>query len=249
MTMPRPRLTAILITRDEARDLAACLDSVSFCDEIVVVDNGSTDATVEIARDHGARVVVTADWPGFGPQKQRALDLATGDWILSIDADERIPADLRRDILAALDASAAGFRINRRTDFLGRTLSHGGWYPDRVLRLARRDKARFTPDVVHEQLLVDGPVGDLPSDMLHHSYRSIADLLEKQRRYALASAARRRGEGRSGGLAIAIARSAWTFLRLYGLKAGFLDGAHGFVAAAAKAQETFWRYLAVGWER
>lgn len=246
----RPRLSAILITRDEAADLPDCLASLRFCDEIVVVDSGSTDATVAIARAAGARVVVTDDWPGFGPQKQRALDLAGGDFVLSIDADERIPADLAEEIRAAIGwGDRAGWRINRRSSFLGRFLLHGGWYPDRILRLAKREAARFTPDRVHERLVVDGAVGDLSADMIHHSYRSIDEVLDKGRRYGIAAAAERRARGRRGGLLVAILRAKWAFLRHYVLQAGFLDGAHGFVAALAKAQETFWRWLAVGWER
>ncbi len=249
--MSEPRLSAILITRDEAADLPECLASLAFCDEIVVVDSGSTDATVAIAEGAGARVTVTSDWPGFGPQKQRALDLATGDWVLSIDADERIPADLAAEIRAAIarGEAEAGFRLNRRSSFLGRFLLHGGWYPDRILRLARREAARFTPDRVHERLVVEGAVGDLSADMVHHSYRSIDEVLDKGRRYALASAAERRARGKRGGLATALLRATWAFLRHYLLKQGFRDGTHGFVAALAKAQETFWRWLAVGWEK
>lgn len=250
----RPTLCAIVITRNEAADLPECLASLAFCDEIVVVDSGSTDATVAIAEAVGARVIVTADWPGFGPQKQRALDAARADWVLSIDADERVPQGLAEAIRQAIESGAAeGYRLNRRSSFLGRFLTHGGWYPDRILRLARRSVARFTPDVVHERLEVAGAVGDLPggagSDLVHHSYRSIDEVLEKQRRYALASAAARRQAGKRGGLGPAIGRSVWAFLRHYVVKRGFLDGGHGFVAALAKAQETFWRYLAVGWER
>lgn len=254
MSGARPTLSAIVITRDEAADLPDCLASLAFCDEIVVVDSGSTDATVALARAAGALVIETTDWPGFGPQKQRALDAARSDWVLSIDADERVPAPLAEAIRRAIETGErAGFRLNRCSSFLGRFLAHGGWYPDRILRLARRSKARFTSDPVHERMEVDGAIADLSADpacdLLHHSYRSIDEVLEKQRRYALASAAARRGAGRRGGLGPAIGRSLWAFLRHYVLKRGFLDGAHGFVAALSKAQETFWRYLAVGWER
>ena len=246
----RPRLSAIVIAKNEAADLPDCLASLAFCDEIVVVDSGSTDDTVAIARAAGAVVRVTEDWPGFGLQKQRALDLSTGDFVLSVDADERIPADLADEIRAAIErGDRAGWRINRRSSFLGRFLLHGGWYPDRVLRLARRSAARFSPDLVHERMVVEGAVGDLDRDMIHHSYRSIDEVLDKGRRYALASAAERRSRGKRGGLVIALPRATWAFLRHYVLKAGFLDGAHGFVAALAKAQETFWRWLAVGWEK
>jgi len=248
--MTAPRLSAILIVRDEARDLPDCLAALAFCDEIVVVDSGSRDGTPDIARAAGATVLETPDFPGFGPQKQRALDLATGDWVLSVDADERIPPELAAEIRAAIAAPTAdGYRIDRRSQFLGRVMRHGGWAPDRVLRLARRAAARFSPDIVHESLIVDGRVADLASPMDHLSYRGIDEVLDKQRRYALASAEVRRRRGKRGGLGPAIGHGLFTFLKHYLLQAGFLDGAHGFVAAAAKAQESFWRYLAVGWER
>ncbi len=243
------RLSAILITKNEEANIGACLESVAFADEVVVVDSGSNDATVEIARRSGANVTVMPDWPGFGAQKQRALELASGDWVLSIDADERIPEVLRDQILAAMaDGTCAGYRLNRLSWFLGRPMRHGGWHPDRVLRLARRGKARFSSDIVHERLLVDGPVGDLSEPMLHYSYASVDDVLRKMRTYALASAAARRRKGVRAGLGIAIARSSFGFFKAYVLKAGFLDGKRGFVAACFKAQETFWRYIAAGWE-
>jgi glycosyltransferase involved in cell wall biosynthesis len=248
--MTAPRLSAILIVRDEARDLPDCLAALAFCDEIVVVDSGSRDGTPDIARAAGATVLETPDFPGFGPQKQRALDLATGDWVLSVDADERIPPELAAEIRATIAAPTAdGYRIDRRSQFLGRVMRHGGWAPDRVLRLARRAAAHFSPDIVHESLIVDGPVADLACPMDHLSYRGIDEVLDKQRRYAMASASVRRARGKRGGLGPAIGHGLFTFLKHYFLQAGFLDGAHGFVAAAAKAQESFWRYLAVGWER
>jgi glycosyltransferase involved in cell wall biosynthesis len=245
-----PRLSAIVIAHNEAANLPDCLASLSFCDEIVLVDQASTDATAALATAAGARVVQKPDFAGFGAQKQAALDAATGDWVLSIDADERVPEALAREIRAAVERGEhAGYRINRRTFFLGRYLRHGGWYPDRVLRLARRSAARFTDDAVHERLEVSGSIGDLQADMLHMSYRTVDDVLTKQRRYALLSAQARRARGAQGGLATALARSAFAFIKGYIVQLGFLDGACGFVAAVARAQETFWRYLAAGWER
>lgn len=243
-------LSAVIITHNEAHQLADCLATLSFCDEIVVVDSGSADGTAEIARAAGAHVSVTEDWPGFGPQKQRALDLARGDWVLSIDADERIDEDLAEEILAALaTGEKAGYRINRLTHFLGKPLRHGGWYPDFVLRLARRDAARFSDHSVHERLIVEGATGDLRTPIVHLSYPDIDEVLSKMRRYALATAAQRRSAGRRGGAFVAAVRAFFTFLKCYVLQLGFLDGAHGFVAAGFRAEETFWRYLAVGWER
>jgi glycosyltransferase involved in cell wall biosynthesis len=244
------KLSAIIITHNEAANLPDCLASLAFCDEIVVVDQASVDSTVEIAAKAGARVVERPHFTGFGRQKQAALDEANGDWVFSIDADERVPEALAREIRAVIArGDHAGYRVNRQTFFLGRYLKHGGWYPDRVLRLARRDAAHFTPAAVHERLDVKGSVGNLDNDMLHMSYRTIDDVLTKQRRYALLSAKVRRDRGVRGGVFAASVRSAFAFLKGYVLQAGFLDGAHGLVAARARAQETFWRYLAAGWER
>jgi glycosyltransferase involved in cell wall biosynthesis len=243
-------LSAIIITHNEAANLPDCLASLSFCDEIVVVDQGSDDDTAGIAVRAGAKVVAKPDFAGFGQQKQAALDAATGDWVLSIDADERVPEELAREIGAAIAAGVHdAYRINRRTFFLGRFLKHGGWYPDRVLRLARRSGARFTSDAVHERLEVSGSVSDLQTDMLHMSYRTVDDVLTKQRRYALLSAQARRARGAQGGLAAALVRSVFAFVKGYVLQLGLLDGSRGLVAAMARAQETFWRYLAAGWER
>jgi glycosyltransferase involved in cell wall biosynthesis len=247
---PGQKLSAIIITRNEAANLPDCLASLAFCDEVIVVDNASTDATAAIAAEVGARVVLKPEFAGFGLQKQAALEQASGDWVLSIDADERVPDALAREIRSAIAGGVhAGFRINRRTFFLGRYLRHGGWYPDRVLRLARRAAARFTADAVHERLEVSGSVGNLDTDMLHMSYRSIDDVLAKQRRYALLSAQARRARGAPGGLAAALARSVVAFFKHYLLQLGLLDGSRGLVASLARAQETFWRYLAVGWEK
>jgi glycosyltransferase involved in cell wall biosynthesis len=245
-----PRLSAIIITRNEAANLPDCLASLAFCDEIIVVDNASTDGTAEIAVKAGAHVIEKPEFAGFGAQKQAALDAATGDWVLSIDADERVPEALAREIRAAIERDDhAGYRIKRKTFFLGRYLKHGGWYPDRVLRLARRAGARFSKDAVHERLDVNGSVGDLETDMLHMSYRTIDDVLAKQRRYAVLSAQARRARGARGGLAVALVRGSLTFLNHYLLQLGFLDGSRGLVAAIARAQECFWRYLGAGWER
>lgn len=250
MSAAGPSLGAIVIARDEEDDIADCLAALAFCDEIVVVDGGSRDRTVALAEAAGARVTVRADWAGFGIQKQRALDLATTDWVLSVDADERVGAGLAGEIRAAIASGRHdGYRLDRLSMFLGRFMRHGGWHPDRILRLARRERCRFTDAIVHEALLVDGSVGDLAEPLTHYSYRDVDDVLTKLRAYALASAAVRRRRGRRGGLASALLRAHVAFLKAYLLQAGFRDGRHGLVAAIFRAEETFWRYLAVGWER
>jgi glycosyltransferase involved in cell wall biosynthesis len=246
--MTIPTISAILITLNEGRNLAECLESISFCPEKIIIDGGSTDETVEICHRYHGRVMFQSDWLGFGLQKQKALECATGEWILSIDADERITPELAAEIQQAIRSNAAdGYYIARRSQFLGRWMRHGGWYPDRVLRLARRANARFDPTPVHEKMLVSGRIAELKQPMLHYSYRSIEDVLAKQKTYALAGAAKKSGAGVSGGMAMALLRSGWTFVRLYVVQLGLLDGRQGLVAALAKSQETFWKYLAAAW--
>ena len=246
----RPTIGAFVITKDEEAGIAECLGMLRFCDEIVVVDGGSADRTVELAREAGANVVVRRDWQGFGVQKQRALDLMSTDWVLSVDADERVPEALAAEIVAAVGQPGRdGYRLNRKTMFLGRFLRHGGWFPDHVLRLARRAACWFSDDVVHERMLVSGDVGRLRTPLLHYSYPAVDDVLAKLRLYALATAEVRRERGRRGGLAMALVRAAFTFARAYVFRAGMLDGWQGLVAAVYRAEETFWRYLAAGRER
>jgi len=246
--MNSPSISAIIITRNEANNLSDCLRSVAFCDEIILVDNGSEDETCAIAQAHGAIIINSQHWPGFGLQKQRALDAAHGDWVLSIDADERVTPELALEIIAATQTDDVnGYWINRKSQFLGKWMRHGGWYPDRLLRLARRAKAEFDPTPIHEKMLVTGKTASLTAPLLHYSYRTIEDVLAKQKNYALAAAEKKRSAGVSTGLFAALGLGLWTFTRAYLLRLGFLDGRHGLVAAVAKSQETFWKYLAAAW--
>src|SRR5690606_33239293 len=163
------RLSVIIITRNEAANIEACLQSVGFADECIVLDSGSTDDTVALAAAFGARVETTADWPGFGPQKNRALDLATGDWVLSLDADERVTPELAQEIQAVLrEADFEAYDMPRLSSFCGRFMRHSGWWPDRVVRLFRRGAARFTDAAVHERVDARGPIGHLQPHLLHY---------------------------------------------------------------------------------
>jgi glycosyltransferase involved in cell wall biosynthesis len=245
--MQKPDLSAILITRDAALQLPDCLKTIDFCAEIVVVDNGSIDSTVSIAKDFGCKVIQTTEWPGFGVQKQRALDQARGSWILSIDADERVSQELRDEIALAIQSHHfQGYFINRKTQFLGRWMMHGGWYPDYVLRLARRDSCYFDPAPVHERLIVRGSTSKLSGQLLHFSYQDIDDVLSKQRRYALAGAEKIRAlRGSSVSIFVALLRAFWAFSRSFFFRLGFLDGRQGLLAALAKSQEVFWKYVAI----
>jgi len=243
-------LTCIIITHNEALNIEDCLKTLDFCKEVIIVDSGSTDATVSIAEAYGCKIVKTPDWPGYGRQKQRALDLVTTQWALSIDADERVTPDLREEILYAITRNQhSGYLIKRRTNFLGHWMRGGGWYPDFVLRLVRKDHARFDCAAVHEKIIVSGPVGRLNSFFLHFSYRTLGDVFTKQQRYALLSSKKIRSiKGGKISILLSIARAAWTFFRLFFLQRGFIDGRYGLIAAIFKSQEVFWKYVAVEFE-
>jgi glycosyltransferase involved in cell wall biosynthesis len=235
-------LSAIIITRNEARNIAACLDSVSFCDERIVVDSGSDDDTVAAAAAAGATVVVHP-WSGFGAQKNFALAQARGDWVLSIDADERVTPPLAAEIMATVKAAAAsGYEINRLSTFLGRPMRHSGWFPDYVLRLFRRDKARFSDDLVHERVICDGPIGRLAGVIDHHPVHSIEDALRRVDSYSTAGAVMLASKRRVS-FASGIGHGLWSFLRAYVVRLGFLDGREGFLLAVANAEGTYYRYM------
>ena len=239
-----PRLSVVLITRNEIRNIGACLRSVGFADEIVVVDSGSTDGTVEAARAAGARVLQPPDWPGFGPQKNRALDAAGGDWIFSIDADEQVTAELAASLRSAIHSGKYdAYEIHRRSSYCGQYMAHSGWYPDRVVRLFRRGAARFSEDLVHERVVTQGPVGRLQGDLLHDSMPHFESVLAKLDRYSTAGALALMHRGVKGSLAKALGHGTWAFLRTYVLKLGFLDGRLGFALAVSNAEGTYYRYM------
>jgi len=242
-------ISVILITKNEAANIQACLQSVSFANEIIVVDSQSSDKTVEIAQQMGAKVTITSDWPGFGPQKNRALDLATGDWVLSIDADERVTPELQAEILAitANSESSAAYMIPRLSWYCGRFMRHSGWYPDYVLRLFRRGQARFTEHIVHEtvQLIEAGTAGHLKNHFLHYSFMNTEQVLEKINKYSSAAAEQAFAQGRRSTVSGAFLRGCWAFIRTYLLRLGFLDGPQGFALALSNAHGTYYRYLKI----
>src|ERR1700746_4046971 len=241
-------LSLIVITKNEEASIARCLGSVKIADELVVVDSGSTDRTVEIARAHGANVVSTTDWPGFGPQKTRALDLARGDWIISLDADEWIePGSMAVIEKAIADPNApSAYRMSRRSRFCGNIIRHSGWSPDYVGRLFRRDRARFSDHLVHESLIVDGPIRRLDMRIEHDSITSWSDAQDKIERYSIAAAHQLRSHGCAGSPLKASLRGWSAFLKTYVWRAGFLDGAAGWHVAEYNRRYTDakWRRLA-----
>jgi glycosyltransferase involved in cell wall biosynthesis len=239
-----PRLSVALITRNEAHNLPDCLRSVAFADEVVIVDQGSSDGTAAVGREHGARVIAVDDWPGFGPQKNRALDACRGEWILALDADERVPGELRAEIEATLaNPSFDVYEMPRRSSYCGRFIEHSGWSPDYCRRLFRRGTARFSEARVHESLVSERPVGRLRSHLLHYSFRSMDDVLDKVNRYSSESARMLVAKGRRPGLATALLHGLAAFLRTYVAKRGFLDGRHGLMLAISNAEGSYYRYV------
>jgi len=242
----RKTISAVLITHNEAENLPDCLASLQdWVDEIVVVDNHSSDDTVRIAQQHGAKVLQTPDWPGFGLQKNRALDLATCDWVLSIDADERVTPELMAEIqsILATEPMLTAYEIPRLSWYCGKFIRHAGWRPDFVLRLFERDSARFSDDLVHERVVPTGNVGQLKHALLHYSYRNFSQVLHKVNAYSSASAQQAFASGKRSSVAGALGHGAWAFFRTYVLRAGFLDGSHGLALSISNAQTSYYKYL------
>ena len=242
------RVSVTIIAWNEEDRLEACLESVGWADEIIVIDAESTDKTVQVAREFTDKIWVRP-WPGFAAQKNFALELAEGEWILSLDADERVTPALRSriDAIVRADGPADGYAIPRRNLFWGAWVRHGGLYPDYQLRLFRRGAGCFVDSAVHESVMVAGRVEKVAEPLLHHSYRGLDDFVTRSNRYSTLAAAelvRRGGHPTLLGLAL---RPLGRFLSMYILRAGFLDGWRGFVLAVLYANYVFLR-MAKAWE-
>jgi glycosyltransferase involved in cell wall biosynthesis len=236
-------VSATVITRNESANIRECLQSLQWVSEILVVDQFSEDGTAEVARSLGARVV-QEEWHGFSGQKNLAIDEAQGPWILSLDADERVTPDLQREIEAILEANGPedGYHVARRNYFCGQWIRHGGWYPDYSLRLFRKDAGRFALRSVHERVVLQGRTGYLKHPMEHFTYASVGDYLNRMERYSRLAADEVLSGGRKPGWASMLFRPFFTFLKMYGLKRGFLDGREGFFLAVSYAYYTFLKY-------
>ncbi len=235
-------LSVVVISHDAAAQIEACLSSVSFADEILVVDSGSTDQTLDIAHKLGARVL-EKEWLGFGRQKQFAVAAAANDWVLCLDADERVSEALKAAILAELAAPRANAcamaRCNR---FLGRWLRHGEGYPDWSVRLFHRGHARWSEDAVHEKVLSDEPPLRLTGDLLHDSAESLHKYLEKQNRYTTLQAAQLLAVGHNGGVGYLLFSPLLRFVKFYLLHRGFLDGLPGLIHISIGCMNSFNKY-------
>lgn len=237
-------ISAILITKNEEDNVRDCLASLVFAEEIVVVDSGSADNTEEICRSDPRVRWFAEDWKGFGPQKNSALEKARGPWVFSIDADERVTEELAREI-ASLDLASSpieGYRVPRKSFFGRRWVRHGGWYPDYTIRLWRKGDGRFVDRSVHEAVRLSGEVGTLRGDLLHYTYRDTTDFLERMERYAALGAQEMRREGKRATPLDLLVRPPFTFLKMYLLRRGFLDGALGFRLALLYSRYTFAKY-------
>ena len=237
-------LSVIVITKNEAHNIQACLLSVLFADQIVVLDAGSNDGTGELARQLGAEVSENSDWPGFGVQKNRALALARCDWVLSVDADERLTPELQLEIKSALANPLFDvYSFPRLSSYCGQYMRHSGWYPDRITRLFKRDAASFSSDLVHERLMTSQPIGQLNAHVLHESFTSFEAVLDKANRYSTAGAQILFQRGKKSSPGKAIGHGLWAFFRTYVLRLGFLDGRMGLILAISNAEGTYYRYL------
>ena len=242
--MPEPvSLTVVIVAKNESRNISDCVRSAAFADVVLVLDSNSTDDTAALARAAGAKVMTT-DWPGYGPQVARGFGLADTEWVLSLDADERITPALRDEVLAAIRSGRHdGYRIPRVSEFCGRFIRHSGWRPDYTLRLGRRAVAGFTDHFLHAHMTVAGRVADLASPLVHYSYPDLHDVLEKLDRYSSGHARDMHARGRRGSLGKAVLHGLMAFVRTYVLRLGFLDGQHGLMLAIYNAEYTYYKYL------
>lgn len=237
-----PTVSVILITKNEAANIRDCLRSVSWADEIIVVDSGSTDGTPLIAKEMGAKVY-SHDWSGFGPQKNRALAYASKDWVFSIDADERVTSEQRAELERAMQEGVAdGYFCPRLSQFCGTFIRHSGWYPDYVLRLIKRGKGRFSDSLVHESIVLDGRSEKLKIPLLHYSYLTMDDVERKVEHYSNAAAQQMFQAGKRAGWMRAALSGGWAFIRTYIVRLGVLDGSAGFQIALMNMRTTFLKY-------
>ncbi len=238
-------LSVAIVAKDEAGRIGACLDSLAFADEVVVVvDDQSRDDTLAIAASRGHRTL-SSPWRGYAGQKQFAVDACTHDWVLILDADERVPdrtAEAVRGLLAAPEPRAAAYGFLRRNIFHGRWFKRCGWWPDRVVRLVDRRRGRFSDHLVHEQWVADGPIHRLEAVLDHYSFPSYADLIEKMQNYSTLAARQMESDGRRAGWWSAVSHGGWTFLRSYFLELGVLEGFDGFVISLTNAGGSFMKY-------
>ena len=237
-------ISIIIITFNESINIQRCLESVKWADEIIIIDSGSNDNTVKISKQY-TDLVYEVNWPGFGPQKNRALAYATSDWVLSIDADEVITENLKNEILEAVQLEKFNaYKIPRLSSYCGKFLKHGGWWPDYVTRLIKKGKGKFTNDLIHEKIITDGEVGILKNHIVHYRSDKLEDTLDRMNKYSTIWANENK-ERKKSNIGIAILHSIWTFIRIYLIRMGFLDGREGFLMAVSNSIGSFYKYVKI----
>ena len=235
-------LSIIIITKNEGAQIRDCLESALFADEIIVVDSGSTDNTVAIAKGYATRIIETA-WKGYGGTKNLALEVASGDWVFWLDADERIPPSLQAEIREAIkNADVAGFHVARKAIFLGRWIKHCGWYPGFVVRLFLKQGARFSDDLVHESVRLTGPTAYLKTPLIHYTDPSLDHYLDKFNQYTTLAARQLYASDYRFHLTDLLGRPLFSFVKMYLLKRGFLDGVPGLILCVLSACYVFTKY-------
>ncbi len=245
----RATLTVITLTKNEERNIVGCMESAAWADEIIVLDSGSTDATVELARRFTPHVAVLP-WRGYGAARNEALARSHSGWILWLDADERVTEELAAEIRAILaedDSRVAGYEVARRAYFCGKWIRHGGWYPSRVIRLFRRDRAKFSETRVHERLLLSGPVARTRHDLIHYTDPDLDHYFTKFNSYTSLAARDMAEAGRRWSVADLILRPLFQFFKMYVLRMGFLDGIHGLILCISSSAYVFTKYAKL-WE-
>jgi glycosyltransferase involved in cell wall biosynthesis len=242
--MEKIPLSVAIITQNEEENLRLCLQSVAFAAQIVVVDSGSTDATLQIAAEFGCEIYHESWW-GFGPQKQLAIDKCREPWILLLDADERIPeetAEVIKKLITKAGSREAGFSFPRKNYFQGRWIRHAGWWPDRIIRLFRKESGRMTGAAVHEAVEVDGPVGALDAPIEHFTESRLSRILQKIDKYSTLGAEEAFKKGKRSSTSFAFLRAFLTFFQDYFLRGGFLDGMPGLTLAVTDSVNKFFKY-------
>lgn len=230
------KLSIAMITKDAQKTIETSIKSALFADEVVVIDSGSNDSTVDICKSLGCKVI-QKEWMGFGKQKQFAIKECKNEWIFVLDSDEVITKELQDEILSTVDSKTSinGYKVARLNYFFGKPIKHCGLYPDYTIRLFKKGYGTFSDDEVHEKLVIKGNVGILKNHMIHYAYDNIDDFIAKQNRYSSLNAKQNRLK--------AVINPYWTFFKIYFLKRGFLDGWRGFVIAKLYGQYTFWKYI------
>ncbi len=238
-----PNLSAVVITRNEEANIRRCLLSLQIADEIIVVDSGSTDRTIEIAESLGAKVYLI-EWKGYGPSKKEGVSKASGNWIISLDADEELSPELAKEISTEVlsETDISGYNIKRKTNFLGRWIYHCGWYPDYILRLFRKADGDFNESVVHEKVILNGRVGYLNGEILHYSYITIEQYFEKFATYTTLGAQQAYKSGKESRWYHIVFKPPVSFIKHYFIKLGFLDGLEGFIISAFSAMAVMVKY-------